>query len=137
MATLLRHRESLTDDKDADHFDAEAFERSIREIEAFVTERVRGINARADSELKDDIADIENEMQEFFEYWQNTVTQAHEESDIPVCFGKKYMVKSPSSEEKRLFKQYNSPGKDSAKETLTSMRNVDTPVKGSVIIWED
>ena len=137
VATLLRHRESLTDDKDADHFDSEAFERSIREIEAFVTERVRGINARADSELKDDIADIEDEMQEFFEYWQNTVTQAHEESDTPVCFGKKYMVKSPSAGEKRLFKQYNSPGKDNARETLTSMRNVDTPVKGSVIIWED
>ena len=137
IATLLRHKESLTEDKDADYFDAEAFEQSIQDIETYVTDRIKGINARADAELKDDIADVEDEMQEFFEYWQDMIDKAHEETDTPVCFGRRYMVTPPTLGARRLFKQYNSDGKDEAKETLTSMRNVDVSVKGSVIIWEN
>ncbi len=137
IATLLRHKESLIDDKAADYFDYGAFETSIREVESYVTDRIKGINARSDVPLKDDIAEVEEEMMTFFEYWQNVVDTAHEESEIPVCFGRRYMVSPPSLGERRLFKEYNSPGKDDAKETLTSMRNVDVSVKGSVIIWED
>ena len=137
LTALLRHKESLTEDNDADFFDAKAFEKTIHEVETYVVERIRGINARADSELKDDIADVEAEMQEFFEYWQNLIDKAHEESETPVCFGRKYMVTPPPAGARRLLKQFNSAGKDDAKETLTSMRNVDTSVKGSVIIWED
>ncbi len=137
IATLLRHKESLTEDKDADYFDSEAFENSIQEIKAYVTNRIKGINERADSTLEDDIADVEAEMQEFFEYWQNIIDTAHEESDVPVCFGRRYMVTPPTLGARRLFKQYNSAGKDDARETLTSMRNVDVSVKGSVIIWEN
>ena len=137
IATLLRHMESLTEDKDADYFDVEAFSQSIQDIETYVTDRIKGINARADAELKDDIADVEDEMREFFEYWQEMIDTAHEESDIPVCFGRRYMVTPPTLGARRLFKQYNSAGKDEAKETLTSMRNVDVSVKGSVIIWEN
>lgn len=137
IATLLRHMESLTEDKDADYFDAEAFSESIQDIETYVTDRIKGINARADAELKDDIADVEDEMREFFEYWQEMIDTAHEEGDTPVCFGRRYMVTPPTLGARRLFKQYNSAGKDEAKETLTSMRNVDVSVKGSVIIWEN
>jgi len=35
------------------------------------------------------------------------------------------------------LKQYNLQGKDKAKETLTSMRNVDSSVNGSVVVWEE
>ena len=137
IATLLRHRETLTEDKDADNFDADAFEESIRSVQAFVVDRIQGINARADSQLEDDIEDVKSEMQEFFDFWQDTVNKAHEESETPVSFGRKYMVAPPAEGARRLFKQYNSIGKDDAKETLTSMRNVDSSVNGSVIIWED
>ena len=47
------------------------------------------------------------------------------------------MVTPPSDGQRRLLKQYNAKGKDSAIETLTSMRNVDGAVKGSIVIWED
>ena len=48
------------------------------------------------------------------------------------------MVSSPDGEkERRLIKQYNAEGKDNAKETLTSMRNVDSTVNGEIIIWKD
>ena len=102
-----------------------------------VADRIAGINKRSGAELKDDATDAVIEMQEFFDYWQGTVQTAHEESNIPVYFGRKYMVAPPASGARRLFKQYNSAGKDDAKDTLTSMRNVDVSVKGSVIIWED
>lgn len=47
------------------------------------------------------------------------------------------MVSPPNSEERRLLRQYNSAGRDTAVDTLTSMRNVDAPVTGSVVIWEE
>jgi hypothetical protein len=46
------------------------------------------------------------------------------------------MVNPPGTDVKRLLKPYNTLGKDNSIETLTSMRNVDTPAKGKVIIWE-
>jgi hypothetical protein len=49
------------------------------------------------------------------------------------------MVKPPISGscEKRLLKPYNSAGDDVARETLSSMRNVDTQVEGEIVIWEE
>ena len=137
IATLLRQKESLIGDKDADCFDKEVFGEAIREIEAYVVNRIETINARADAKIRNDIADVRTEMQEFFDYWQKTVDKAHEESGTLVYFGRNYIVIPPSAGARRLFKQYNSPGKDDARETLTSMRNVDTSVKGSVIVWRD
>ena len=52
-------------------------------------------------------------------------------------FGKKYMVSYQYEDNQRLLKPYNTPSKDSARETLTSMRNVDTQVKGQIIVRED
>ena len=127
----------MTEDKDADLFDIASFEDSIEEIKAFIIGRIKGINERSEYKLRDDIPEVEAEMQEFFDYWQDTVNDAHEESDAPLCFGRRYMVTPPSGGARRLFRQYNSAGKDDAKETLTSMRNVDVSVKGSVIIWEE
>ena len=137
ITTLFRHMASLTDDKDADYFDSDQFQDKIRKVEDYIIDRIKGINARTDSELRDDIADVEAEMQEFFEHWQDMVNKAHEESKTPVYFGRRYMVTPPSAGERRLLKQYNSAGKDDARNTLTSMRNVDVAVNGSVIIWED
>ena len=71
------------------------------------------------------------------DYWQSAVDKAHEEGDTPLYFGRRYMVTPPAAGVRRLLKQYNSQGKDDARETLTSMRNVDTAVNGSVIIWEE
>lgn len=135
IATLLRNKASMAEDNAANLFDKEYFAQYIREIETYVTDRVKGINARADVDLRDDIADVEEEMQEFFDYWQSSVDKAREDGEAPLYFGRRYMVTPPAGKARRLFKQYNSAGKDDAKETLTSMRNVDVSVKGSVIVW--
>lgn len=137
VTAMLRQMNSLYDDKDADCFDKHAFEESINKIENYILDRIRGINDRADTQLRDDLGDVETEIQEFIDYWQDTVEKAHEEGDTPLYFGRRYMVTPPAVGARRLFKQYGSPGKDEAKETLTSMRNVDTAVNGSVIIWEE
>lgn len=137
MVSLLRQMRLLTNDRDANDFDSEAFESTIAEIKEFIISRIKEINARADTELQDDLSDIEEEMAEFFDYWQESVNKARKEGDVPLCFGRKYMVTPPSTGARRLFKQYNTLGRDDAKETLTSMRNVDSSVKGNVIIWED
>lgn len=137
IASMLRQKESLTRDSDADYFDEEAFEHTIKEIKSFILDRIKGINERADTQLRDDLPEVEEEMNEFISFWQNAVDAAHEESESPLSFGRRYMVTPPTGGARRLFKQYNSSGKDDAIETLTSMRNVDTSVNGSVIIWED
>lgn len=137
LTALLRQRESLCEDNLACYFDKDAYSGTIEDIKAFIIDRIRKINERADSSLKDDILDVEDEMNEFFDFWQDLVDKCHDEEGAPLCFGRKYMVTPPSAGARRLLKQYNTPSKDEAKETLTSMRNVDTSVNGSVIIWED
>ena len=132
---MLRQKEGLVSDKDASHFDAEYFKISIKEIEEFVIQRIRGINVRSETRMKDDIDEVQNEMQEFFDKWQMFVDECEDKNTL--YFGKRFMVTPPGSGEKRLLKQYNSAGKDAAIETLTSMRNVDTLVTGSIIVWEE
>ncbi len=136
MTALIRQKEALSDDRSAVYFDKDAFEDTLNEIRNFITGRIREINARDAAQLKDDIADVEGEMSEFIEYWQEAVNRSQEEGDTPLCFGRKHMVVPPASGEHRLLKMYGSSGKDDAKNTLTSMRNVDSSVTGSVIIWE-
>ena len=92
----------------------------------------------SENQLKDDIEDVRSEMQEFFEKWQELVEECNQDGGkIPIYFGRRFMVSAPNSEERRLLRQYNSAGRDAAIDTLTSMRNVDAPVTGSVVIWEE
>ncbi|MBJ6360360.1 helicase [Paenibacillus sp. MAHUQ-46] len=136
LTSMMRHREGLREDRDAVNFDMDSIMHVIQEIKTFIIERIKMINARAGNGLKDDTSDVESEMDVFFDYWKESVTKSLE-SNVPLYFGKSYMVSPPASGEKRLLRQYNSPDQDSAIETLTSMRNVDTQVKGKIVIWEE
>lgn len=138
LTAMIRQKEEWKDDKDAQKFDMGDLEKSISEIQEFVLNRIKSINARSENQLKDDIEDVRSEMQEFFEKWQELVEECNQDGGkIPIYFGRRFMVSPPSSEERRLLRQYNSAGKDAAVDTLTSMRNVDAPVTGSVVIWEE
>lgn len=134
----MRHRDqvALVHDKDAIQFDEDYFAADIRSIKEFVLNRVRNINSRANNGLRDDISDIESEIEEFFHKWQR-ITRDSQTKKVPFGFGYKFIVAPFSGTERRLLKQYNSSGKDDSYETLTSMRNVDTPVRGKVVIWEE
>lgn len=137
FSAIYRQKLSLTKDADANSFDKESQSKEINEICEYIINRVNEINIRANNGLKDDLSDIREELNEFIDFWQESVEACQEGDGTPLFFGRKYMVTAPAAGEKRLFKQYHSAGKDEAKETLTSMRNVDASVLGSVIIWED
>lgn len=138
LTAMIRQKEEWKDDKDAQKFDMGNLEKSISEIQEFILSRIKSINARSENQLKDDIEDVRSEMQEFFEKWQELVEECNQDGGkIPIYFGRRFMVSPPNSEERRLLRQYNSAGRDTAVDTLTSMRNVDAPVTGSVVIWEE
>lgn len=138
LTAMIRQREEWKDDKDAQKFDMCNLEKSISEIQEFILSRIKSINSRSENKLKDDIEDVRSEMQEFFEKWQELVDECNQDGNkIPIYFGRRFMVSPPNSEERRLLRQYNSARRDTAVDTLTSMRNVDAPVTGSVVIWEE
>ena len=138
LTAIMRHRDktALVKDKDAIQFDKEYFDADIRSIKEFVLSRVRNINSRANNGLRDDISDIASEIEEFFHKWQKIANDSQAKK-VPFGFGYKFIVAPFSGVERRLLRQYNSSGKDDSFQTLTSMRNVDTPVRGKVIIWEE
>ncbi len=137
VTAIIRQRTGLCEDKDAVNFDKEQFKDVIADVEMFIIDRIKSINDRAHNGLKDDILDVRSEIETFFDGWQAAVDECNSHGQsTPLYFGRRFMVKAPAAGEKRLLKQYNSSGQDAASETLTSMRNVDTQVNGSVVIWE-
>ena len=128
----------MSEDRDAINFDEEYFAETIKKIEAFVTGRVTGINERSEGQAKDDVDEIRTEIKEFFDFWQDDVDECNGANpSVPLYFGRRFMVNPPAGDMRRLLKPYGSTGKDNSIETLTSMRNVDTPVLGSIVIWGD
>lgn len=138
LISMMRQKVGMSEDKDAINFDKEYFEDTLQEIERYVIERVNGINSRTDGQTKDDIDEIRAEIQNFFDTWQEYVDECNGvDPTVPLFFGRRFMVTPPAGGTRRLLKQYGSNGKDTAISTLTSMRNVDTPVTGSIIVWGD
>ena len=138
LTTMIRFKAGLNQDKDAGNFDSEYHQNIIRDVEQYIINRVKEINNRASNGAKDDLSAVSREIQEFIEKWQNLVDECAAAEGHPLLhFGRRFMVKPPNSEEHRLLKQYNSSGHDPALNTLTSMRNVDTPVLGQIVVWED
>lgn len=138
LTAIFRMRAGLSEDKDASNFDKEYFADIITDIKTFIIERIQSIDNRADNKMENDCDSVKFEIESFFDEWQRIVDECNEseEAKIPLYFGRRYMVCPPVDGSKRLLKQYNSAGSDPAFETLTSMRNVDTQVKGKIIIWE-
>ena len=138
LISMMRQMSGMSQDKDALQFNEEYFAGSIKRIEDFVIRRVEGINSRSEGRAKDDIDEVYAEIREFFDAWQADVNECMKENPpVPLFFGRRFIVHPPSEGERRLLKQYGSAGKDRALATLTSMRNVDTPVFGSIIVWRD
>lgn len=137
FTAMLRQKVSLNQDNMALYFSKELYAEEIENIYEFIISRINEINDRSESGLKDDLDEVKSELQEFVDYWQEKVDKSQENGNSPLAFGRKYMINPPAEGSGRLFKQYNDLSKDNARETLTSMRNVDSSVNGSVVIWED
>lgn len=136
LVSLIRHQAGLCEDKDAIDFDSEYFADVISESKKYIIDRVNSINERANNGQEYNVDEVESEMNNYINEWEMKVDLA-QEGGVPLFFGRRFIVNTPSAEEKRLLKPYNTSSKDNATETLTSMRNVDTLVEGKVIIWEE
>ena len=136
VTAMIRQRAGLTEDKCAINFDKDTLADAIHHTEQFIIERIKQINIRANNGLEDDIADVKSEIEEFIGEWHKHARVA-EDAKTAYYFGRRFIVTPPSAGQGRLLKQYNSGGKDNSRETLTSMRNVDTQVLGEILIWED
>lgn len=134
VTAMIRQITCLVEDKDAIQFDKDYFEDAVRETKQFILERIKQINDRSSSGLEDDLAEVQAEIEDYIDDWQKYARSA-EESDSQYFFGRRFMVAPPDKGMGRLLKPYNSNEKDNARETLTSMRNVDTPVQGQILIW--
>lgn len=138
LLSILRQSLSLGDDEGAIYFNKSVMSGMIKNAEDYIVDRIKSIDKRANV-LNTDYNEIYAEMNEFIEFWQSMVDECEaSEEKKSLYFGKRFMVKPPELDtQKRLIKQYHSAGKDHPKDTLTSMRNVDTSVMGEVIVWEN
>lgn len=135
MTSLIRYNTGLGKDSDAINFDLEYHSEQIKAAKQFVLKRLDEINKRASDGVTEDISEVESEIDLFLNEWQRLVETAPNKA---LCFGRKFMVKSPSKDERRLLKAFGTaPYETYSMPTLTSMRNVDSSVAGNILIWED
>jgi hypothetical protein len=135
LISIIRQQAGLSEDKDAVNFDSEYFSDIVSNAKQFILDRIKNINKHANNGVNYNVEEVKSEINTFIAEWQSKVDLCVE-TDTPLFFGRRFMVNPPSTDVKRLLKPYNTLGKDNSIETLTSMRNVDTPAKGKVIIWE-
>lgn len=140
LISIVRQQSGLSEDQNAELFDASYFVDKIKAIKSYILNRVDEINRRTSLQGSEDLTEIEKEIDSFFAYWDKMADSCRKTTNpkIPLYFGKKFMITPPGESQKRIMRQFGSSGKDvDSKKTLTSMRNVDTPVTGSIVVWED
>lgn len=131
LISLLRHKYGLSSDGSASLFDKGMQE--LKEIEDYIIKRLSDINNRSNIQLVDDNDEIIKEIADFWEDWHERIEISDKEH---FYYGDRYIVSDPPSDNKRLIKTYGGESTDIARETLTSMRNVDKSVTAGIIIWE-
>lgn len=131
MITLMRHMYGLSNDQDVKYFSKDIDE--LQYIKEAILNRMSEINGRSALKIEQEIKETEKEMEEFWEEWQDKINRIGDEEFF---YGDKYIMSIPPNDVKRLIKVFGSEARDSAKETLTSMRNVDQSVSAGMIIWE-
>jgi hypothetical protein len=131
MVSLMRHKVGLSQDKDAALFQIDID--GLKEIEQYIVKRITEIRSRFDIKLHDDTSEVLQEMHDFWTEWGNRLSISDGKN---FYYGDRYIVVDPPKENKRLLKAFGNDSIDPAKETLTSMRNVDRNVTAGLLIWE-
>lgn len=134
IALLRLSEQELKGESCAGAFDRDTYQVRIKEIKGFILERSRNVMARLNPEMKDDTAAISDEIDKILEEWQR---MAETTEDGKFFYGKRFLMKEPGADERRLMKAFESNPYDSAYPTMTSMRNVDTMVPGNILKWEE
>lgn len=135
VIALMRYMvPELSGELAAGDFRKEKYNKEISFISDVLVNRSKDISKRLNNNMTDESEEIQKEIMETFETWE---ARAEEFKDKQFAYGNKYMVKSPGEGEGRLMKVYNTSPKDNKPfDTMTSMRNVDSSVAASIIVWE-
>lgn len=136
VVSLLRHmKEELRPEEGAALFSREKYIDVIEKIKAFILNRESSIVSRLKSGMEDDGNRIEMAIEQAVDDWDSYAKAYGAES---LVYGERFLVKPPANGEHRLLKAFNSDSYDnSAFNTMTSMRNVDSSVAGNVVVWEN
>jgi hypothetical protein len=137
LIAILRNIPGLLGENNAVDFRNDGFEKEIDEVKAYIVRRVEDIRRIGDIHVADDRDDIMNEMDRFFARWNDIASQS---TDGLVYGMSQIMGHNPARHTvARLMKPFHQDSEDTVKpfETLTSMRNVDYSISGSVLIWEE
>ena len=133
IISLLRQRvESLKEDNAAGEFSIDKYKEEIEKITNEIVNRSNEISSKVNPNMKSEERKIREEIKSILEQW-DSFSKNYEE----FYYGEKFMFRSLENGQGRLIKPYNSARNDSAFDTMTSMRNVDTAVKSNILIWED
>lgn len=136
VISLLRHMNAeLRPENGVTKFSKEKFKKEIDKIRSFVMNRESDVIARLKTGMNDDCERINEEIERILDRWDTLVEKYKSEMFV---YGERFLAGNhPSANEHRLMKAYNSDPYDIyALDTMTSMRNVDSPISGNVVIWE-
>ena len=134
VISLLRNVISdFEEDRNAYFFNSETFKNEIDEITNFIVERNKQIVNRLNPDMNDETEDIIEEISRILTNWDGW---SKEYEDNHFYFGEKFMFSHPEEGIGRLLKAYNAGYTDSAFETLTSMRNVDSTIRSNIVIFD-
>ena len=123
----------LAGENDAIKFRRENQKKVIEDIGEYMIKRCVDVNRRINPYMEDDSDDLKKEMEDILEKWDDLAKNAEE----IFCYGRKFMVNNLNATGERLMKAFGTFRADPAFETMTSMRNVDVMVPGSIIEWKE
>lgn len=131
---IIRHKYrsfGLLADRDAQNFDCD--QPYTREAEEFITSRIESILSKTGGGRIDDLQEVLAEIKAFWKDWTQRMESAEQGA---FYYGERFMVRGPGANEHRLIRPFGSNAYDAARDTLTSMRNVDKAIASHILVWE-
>ena len=133
VISMLRHKvELLNLDSGAASINDLKLKEVKDEVTNFIVNRVKEINSYDPSGMKDNSECVRRKIDEIIKIWES---KAKKSSDL--IFGDKHIMGNGEIRNPRLIKSFNDLNRDDGFKTLTSMRNVETNIPISILIWED
>lgn len=102
-----------------------------------IVERIQEIYSCSEEDTRTEMEAITQQIDDFFAEWANYAEGLH--SADKLLYGLSCIMRTPGANEHILLRPFGKwiPNKDIARETLTSMRNVDQSISGRMVIWEE
>ncbi len=139
LVAMMRSIPALAEEKSAGEFRLDDYRDDIEKMSGFILNRVREIRSHG-NQIHDDTPEIKREIDDFFEDWDRKADIAASESKKLVYGNSWFYVRKELQESSyRLLKPYRQKADDKLlpRETLTSMRNIDSEVHGCALIWKE